>query len=174
VRRPRIDRHLPSDRAARRAAGLAAGVAAALLLGACGDDGASPAASGSGAPAGLPAAGDPTAVTCVAGGSMGGAGTGETSTDVEISGFTFRPGGVEIDAGSSITFTNLDGADHSVWSAVRVDGSPSWLSVGSDPELRLPELLHEGDASTCTFAGPGTYEYLCGVHNSMTATVVVR
>jgi plastocyanin len=73
-----------------------------------------------------------------------------------------------------VTFTNADATDHSVWSDERIDGDPAWQSVGSDPEFRLPEVLHEGDASTCTFPVAGTYEYLCGVHNSMTGTIIVR
>lgn len=113
-------------------------------------------------------AGDATTVACEAG-----SGSGDVS-EVTISGFTFRPGEIEIDAGTAVSFTNEDGADHSVWSDDRVDGDPAWLSVGSDPAFRLPEVLHEGDASTCTFQTAGTYEYLCGVHNSMTGTVVVR
>jgi plastocyanin len=177
--------HHPIARAAANVAGVS--IAAVLLLGACGDEGdGADAATTSPGPAdsamtdggdggassdpgaGGAGAGDASTVSCTAGAA------GEGATDVEISGFTFRPGDVEIEAGSSVTFTNGDGADHSVWSAERVDGDPAWLSAGSDPEFRLPEVLHEGDASTCTFVAPGTYEYLCGVHNSMTGTVVVR
>jgi plastocyanin len=168
-------RHHP----ARVAAGIAgAGIAAALLLGACGDDdGASAGTTTSASPgpadeAAADGGGGAGTVSCVAG---PGDGMGDPdATDVEISGFTFRPGEVEIDAGTAVTFTNEDEADHSVWSAERVDGSPAWESVGADPEARLPEVLHQGDASTCTFDAAGTYEYLCGVHNSMTGTVVVR
>jgi plastocyanin len=151
-------------------------VAAALAVGACGSGGeaggtASPTATT--APPGVKAtptvpvvddAGDPSMVTCVA--ASGG-------TAVAIEGFTFVPRQVEVPAGGSVTFTNLDATDHSVWSAARRDGQPAWLSVGSDPTFRLPEVLHEGDASTCTFAAPGTYRYLCGVHNAMTGSITV-
>ena len=175
-------------RAAANVAGVS--IAATLLLGACGDEGEGADAAttapdpvdetmvdgGSGGAYSEPGAdgaggGDASQVTCVAG---TGAGAGDGGGDVGISGFTFRPGDVDIEAGSSVTFANEDGADHSVWSAERVDGDPAWTSAGSDPEFRLPEVLHEGDSSTCTFVEPGTYEYLCGVHNSMTGTVVVR
>jgi plastocyanin len=117
------------------------------------------------APAPEPAGGDPFTVTCAAGGA--GAST------VDIQGFTFGPRQVTVAAGTAITFTNLDATDHSVWSVERRDGAPAWLSAGSDPDFRLPEVLHLGDASTCTFAAPGTYRYLCGVHNSMTGSVTV-
>ena len=34
--------------------------------------------------------------------------------------------------------------------------------------------LDEGVAFTTSFAAPGSYAYLCGIHNSMTGTVVVE
>lgn len=158
----------------------------ALALGACGDDdpgineagspneGASATTTSSAAPDPMqePAreAGeaDPASVTCEAGNGGGGG-----DEDVAITGFTFDPGDLEIEPGESVTFSNQDPADHSVWSAERIDGDPAFESVGSDPEFRLPEVLHSGDSSTCTFPTAGTYEYLCGVHNSMRGTVTV-
>lgn len=144
-----------------------------LALVGCGDDdppaeSASPTAS---APAAAPAAddataaADPASVTCVAGDG------GQEA--VAITGFTFQPGDTAVDAGGSVTFTNDDSTPHSVWSADRIDGDPAFESAGADPAARLPELLQEGDASTCTFPAPGTYEYLCGVHNNMTGTISV-
>lgn len=153
---------------------------AGLGLGACGDDddpamgapvlGASTTTADAGGATDDPADADTTAataaeVTCVAG--TGG------DADVAITGFTFDPSELDVDAGTAVTFTNQDPADHSVWSDQRVDGEPAFESVGSDPAFRLPEVLHEGDASTCTFPAAGTYAYLCGVHNSMRGTIVV-
>jgi plastocyanin len=135
----------------------------ALLLGACGGD--DPGAEASTTVPAV-AGGDPTAVSCVAGA------TGDE--EVDIVRFTFDPATLEVEAGAGVTFTNQDATDHSVWSAERDGGDPVWESVGSDPAFRLPEVLHGGDASTCTFPAAGTYEYLCGVHNSMTGTIVVR
>ena len=137
----------------------------ALLLGACGDDD-----PNAGASTTAPAVdgGDATTVTCEAGDGDGG------DADVDIVRFTFDPASLEVEAGESVTFTNQDATDHSVWSEQRAGGAPAWESIGSDPEFRLPEVLHEGDASTCMFPAAGTYEYLCGVHNSMTGTIVVR
>lgn len=155
-------------------------VLAALVVGACGpDDRATtgPAQVATTAPVGVkgraPAPepvdqvdpGDPLAVSCVAGGGA--------PTSVDIEGFAFAPRTARIEAGGGVTFTNLDATDHSIWSPTRVAGAPAWQSVGSDPAFRLPEVLHRGDASTCTFTAPGTYRYLCGVHNSMTGTIDV-
>jgi plastocyanin len=143
------------------AAAAAAATPLILALAACGDDG-----TGAGASTTVDASGDPEMVRCVAGEGA--------EADVEIAGFTFQPAELDVDAGATVTFTNQDATDHSVWSVQRVDGDPAWKSVGSDPEFRLPEVLHVGDASTCTFPAAGTYEYLCGVHNSMTGRIVVR
>jgi plastocyanin len=153
-------------------------VAAALVVGACApDDGAAserelPATTAPVGVKGLPtapevdASGEPSsAVVCTPG--------GDALASVDVEGFAFVPGSARIDAGDGVTFTNLDATDHSVWSVTRVDGAPAWQSVGSDPAFRLPEVLHLGDASTCTFAAPGTYRYLCGVHNAMTGTIDV-
>jgi plastocyanin len=152
-------------------------VAAALVVGACGPDGGAASdreLTATTAPVGvkgLPTApevdapGDPSSVVCAAG--------GDAPASVDVEGFAFAPGSTQIDAGDGVTFTNLDATDHSVWSLIRVDGAPAWQTVGSDPAFRLPEVLHLGDASTCTFAAPGTYRYLCGVHNAMTGTIDV-
>ena len=152
-------------------------VAAALALGACGGGGdarasvTTPTTTTQPGVKTVPTApevddpGDPFSVSCTA--AAGG------STSVDIEGFTFGPRQLELAAGGSVTFTNLDATDHSVWSVERRDGDPAWLTAGSDPTFRLPEVLHQGDASTCTFAAPGTYRYLCGVHNSMTGSVSV-
>jgi plastocyanin len=144
--------------------------AASFALAACGDDdavaGADASADAGTATMGSELMGDATTVTCVAG-DVG-------DDEVAIASFTFRPAPLEVEAGASVTFTNQDATDHSVWSDERVDGDPAWESIGSDPAFRLPEVLHGGDSSTCTFPAAGTYEYRCGVHNSMTGSIVVR
>jgi plastocyanin len=149
----------------RLIATTAAAACLTLAPAACGDDpGPATTAAAPGDAAG--SAGDPTAVTCVAGDG------GDAA--VAIARFTFDPGDLDVVAGAMVTFTNQDATDHSVWSAARAGGDPAWESAGSDPTFRLPEVLHEGDTSTCTFPAAGTYEYLCGIHNSMTGTIVVR
>ena len=146
---------------------LASTFAAALALGGCGDD--DDPVGGAASPiepaSDMAASADPASVTCAAG--------ADGDVDVAIAGFTFEPGDATVDAGAAVTFTNEDPADHSIWSEERIDGEPAFESVGSDPAFRLPEVLHEGDATTCTFPEPGTYAYLCGVHNSMRGTITV-
>lgn len=139
----------------RRALGLLL-LTTTIALGACGDDD----DTSDGA-----ATDDGAAVSCAAGNG------GETTVAIED--FQFQPGEVTIAAGQAVTWVNRDGAPHAVWSEERTTGERAWQSVGADSEARAPENLAEGDASTCTFAEPGTYAYLCGIHNTMHGTVVV-
>jgi plastocyanin len=81
------------------------------------------------------------------------------STPVGIKDFAFSPETVTVKVGSAITWTNGDGFAHSVKSA---DGS----FVSQD--------LQQGQTFSTTFTAPGTHAYVCGIHNSMTGTVVVE
>ena len=72
--------------------------------------------------------------------------------------FAFSPEPVRVTAGQTVTWTNKDPFAHSIKSS---DGS-----FGSAP-------LTQGASYSATFSTPGTYAYLCGIHNSMTGTVVV-
>jgi plastocyanin len=82
-----------------------------------------------------------------------------SATAVAIKDFAFSPETVTVKVGSSITWTNGDGFAHSVKGA---DGS----FVSQD--------LQQGQSYSATFSTPGTYAYVCGIHNSMTGTVVVE
>ncbi len=78
--------------------------------------------------------------------------------DVAIAEFAFAPQELTVAVGTEVTWTNADGFAHSV--------------VTADGVLDSADLA-EGDAFAHLFDTPGTYAYLCGIHNSMTATVVV-
>ena len=138
------------------------------MLGACGDDDGATATettSDATGTTGDATGGDPAAVTCVAG--DGGDGT------VDIEDFQFQPDEITVAAGESVTWVNQDSTPHAIWSEERSTGSRLWQSVGADVDALAPENLAEGVASTCTFPEPGTYAYLCGIHNTMVGTVVV-
>ena len=77
---------------------------------------------------------------------------------VAISGFAFAPNVLEITAGTTVTWTNNDGANHTVTAD---DGSFDSGAFGS------------GATFSVTFDIPGTYTYFCGIHGSMTGTIVV-
>jgi plastocyanin len=73
--------------------------------------------------------------------------------------FAFSPEPVTVKAGQTVTWTNKDPFAHSIKSG---DGS-----FDSEP-------LGPGASYSAPFSTPGTYAYLCGIHNSMTGTVVVE
>ena len=73
--------------------------------------------------------------------------------------FAFSPEPVTVTAGQTVTWTNHDPFAHSVKSS---DGAFDSASLG------------QGASYSATFSTPGTYSYLCGIHNSMTGTVVVE
>ena len=77
---------------------------------------------------------------------------------VVIQNFAFAPDALRVKAGTKVTFTNHDGFDHTVMAK---DGSFDSGHLAKDAVF------------TRTFDTPGTYPYLCGIHNSMTGSVVV-
>jgi YVTN family beta-propeller protein len=78
---------------------------------------------------------------------------------VSIAGFAFAPQTLTVKAGSSITWSNDDGAPHAV---TFKDGSTG------------AESLAPGETFMREFAGAGTYEYFCGFHPYMTGSVTVQ
>ena len=95
---------------------------------------------------------DATATTTVAAGGSG-------DVAVTIEGFAFDPPELDVAVGATVTWTNQDGATHTVKSADDAfDGSAG---------------LGQGDTFTHTFDQAGTFDYICGIHPGMKATVVV-
>lgn len=84
--------------------------------------------------------------------------TANTPGSVAISDFAFVADPVTVAPGSTITWTNNDNFAHSV---VATDGS------------FISDSLGNGEAFTSTFDTAGTFSYVCGIHASMTGTVVV-
>lgn len=83
---------------------------------------------------------------------------GTAGDAVRIADFTFSPATLEVEAGTTVTFTNEDGFAHT--------------ATAKDKSFDSGNL--EQDATfEQTFDTPGTYEYLCAIHNSMTGSVVV-
>ncbi len=74
--------------------------------------------------------------------------------------YRFEPAAIEIDAGTTVTWTNNDDFPHNVH-----------LLDGSDLTVKLPL----GGTGSLTFDEPGTVDYECSLHpQQMTGTVVVR
>ncbi|MFP5579016.1 MAG: cupredoxin domain-containing protein [Acidimicrobiia bacterium] len=124
----------------------------ALLLGACGgdDDTADDASADTAAETS-----EPTATAAPSDDAAAGAGA------VTIERSRFAPEVVEVAAGTTVTFENLDPYAHTVTSA---DGSPVEFDSG---EIAQDQTFEQ------TFDEAGTYGYFCEIHPTMTAEVVV-
>lgn len=86
--------------------------------------------------------------------TAGAAGSGAVSI-VDLS---FTPSIMEIETGTTVTWTNADSIPHT--------------STASDGTFDSG-VLAEGETFSQTFDTPGTYEYVCSIHPSMTGTVSV-
>ena len=102
-------------------------------------------------------AGGGTATT-VSGGTETTAGSGATNA-VSIQNFAFSPSSLTVKVGDTVMWTNSDSATHTV---VAGDGSFKSGNLG------------QGASYQFTFKAAGTYAYKCGIHPSMTGTVVVQ
>jgi plastocyanin len=76
-----------------------------------------------------------------------------------IADFAFSPDPLTVKVGQIVTWTNRDRFAHTVKAK---DGS---FDSGD---------LAQGGAFSTTFDAPGPHAYICGIHNSMTGTVVVQ
>jgi plastocyanin len=78
---------------------------------------------------------------------------------VGIQDFAFNPPTITVPVGTTITWTNLDSAPH---------------TVTSDGGLFDSGTLNQGQTFQFTFNTPGTYSYFCSIHSFMTAQVIVQ
>jgi plastocyanin len=80
---------------------------------------------------------------------------------VQIINFSFQPSIIRIKAGTTVTWIQKDNATHTVTST-----NPAGLFDSGN--------LAQGQQFTFTFSNPGTYEYKCSIHSSMTGKVIVE
>jgi plastocyanin len=85
------------------------------------------------------------------------AATGETA--VMIENFAFDPDPLEITAGTTVTWTNMDSTAH---------------TVSQDGGGFESGKLDQGATFSYTFDTPGTYKYFCQYHANMKGTIVVK
>ncbi len=82
--------------------------------------------------------------------------TGENT--ITINNFKFDPQELIVAVGTEVTWMQEDTASHTIVS----DG------------LFESEVLNKGESFSFTFTNPGEYNYNCGIHPSMTGTVIVK
>ncbi len=76
---------------------------------------------------------------------------------IEIKGHKFSPSSLEMEAGDSVQFVNLDGAPH----------------TGTDKGGKFNTgRLNRGDDKTIKITAKGTYNYFCEFHPGMTGRIV--
>ncbi len=133
----------------RRLIPIAFMLATGLALQACSGSGTTPSA----APTAAPVSSEPAASAPAS--EDTGTGTGKAA--VTIRGFKFGPANLTVAVGAKVTWTNEDGAAHTV---TFKDGTSSGR-------------LGEGSTFSRTFDTVGSFPYACSIHPSMTATVTV-
>ena len=95
-------------------------------------------------------------------GDMGGSGE---SAEVEIVNFAYEQPDITVSVGTTVTFTNLDAAPHTVTAGTDADPMADVFDSG---------LLQQGESFTFTFEEPGTYVYFCDRHPPMEGSVTVE
>ncbi len=85
-------------------------------------------------------------------------------TAARIATFQFAPKEITVAAGSTVTWTNMDGIEHSVTADAAADGKAAF-DTG---------LFTKGESRTLTFSEEGTYPFHCARHASMTGTITVK
>lgn len=81
-----------------------------------------------------------------------------TSRSVTISGSAFSPATLTVTAGTTVTWTNNDSVSH---------------TIADDDGIFTSGTLSRGQTYSHTYSDAGTFPYHCGIHPSMTGTVVV-
>ena len=79
---------------------------------------------------------------------------------VQIVNFQFTPPNLTVKPGAKVTWRNGDTAVHSI-----KDTSPLATPISQD--------LGKDATFSITYALPGSYSYICGIHQYMTGTVTV-
>jgi plastocyanin len=119
-----------------------------LLLAACGDD------SDSGSDSG---GGDESTESADGG--------GDCDTDVCMEGIAFTELEVTVSTGDTVTWTNLDGVDHTVTAGSADAPAPDDFDSGN---------IAGGDSFDLNFDAAGEFAYYCTIHPQMEATILVE
>jgi plastocyanin len=76
---------------------------------------------------------------------------------INIQNFSFNPAEITVPLGSTIVWKNNDAIAHQIASA----------AFNS-------QLLNQGDSFSQKFTTPGTFDYHCSIHSSMTGKIIVK
>jgi plastocyanin len=82
-----------------------------------------------------------------------------SAANVELQSFAFSPQSLNVKKGTTVTWTQMDSAPHTIVSDTGLFESPQ---------------LSKGQTWSFTFNDAGTFSYHCSIHPSMTAKIVVE
>ncbi len=103
------------------------------------------------------------AAAAVLGLASGGAAAPNAAVEVRL--FQFRPGALEVERGTRVTWTNQDEIGHTVSA-----GTPA-APVAAGFDLELDD---KGARASAEFRTPGSYPYFCRRHNAMRGEIRVK
>jgi len=83
---------------------------------------------------------------------------------VNMQNFAFNPQTLTVNVGTTVTWTNLDSAQHQI----AADAGQQAVSDFSSP------TMSQGSTYSYTFQKAGTWTYHCNIHPSMKGTVIVQ
>lgn len=86
-------------------------------------------------------------------GGGGEAGESAQAARVQIKTFQFKPDPLKVKAGTTVTFENLDGTDHTVTAGPR-----------DKPTGEFDATIAKGEKFERKFDMAGTYQYVCTLH----------
>lgn len=125
-----------------------------------------------------------SALTLLVGGCTGGSepagdpkGGSRMAVEVQVRLFEFRPGPLQIEPGTTVTWVNEDDILHTVTSGTAgsqgVPGVSDAIPARPDGTFEV-ELDGAGARAQVTFDRPGSFPYYCDVHFGMAGTVTVQ
>ena len=85
--------------------------------------------------------------------------TSSIPNQVTVENFSFQPGTVTVQAGTTVTWVNHDDIPHTVYE--------------NDKRFKSDTMDTDGKFSY-KFTSPGTYSYFCSLHPRMTGQIIVK
>jgi plastocyanin len=82
-----------------------------------------------------------------------------SGNSVNIANFTFVPGTLTVNAGTTVTWTNSDSTDH---------------HVVSDTGVFDSGVMSANSTYSFTFSNTGNFPYHCSIHTYMKGTIIVK
>jgi plastocyanin len=92
-----------------------------------------------------------------------GTSTDASVVDVKIQNFAFSPSTITVKAGTTVRWTNMDSATHTVTSG-----------ANRTADNMFDHSMPQGETFEYKFATAGTYDYFCKPHSNMNAKVIVQ